>query len=84
MSFAAVVISPSRVKFMTFVYLIFVLMSPIAPDKVLFFQLKSADIFLITLKNIFVGTHQKRLIEALLMSAHNICFRGEIRKILCE
>ena len=30
-----------------------------------------------------VGTHLKRLVEALLMSTHNICFHGEIRKILC-
>ena len=27
-----------------------------------------------------MDTHYKRLIEALLMSTHNICFRGEIRK----
>ena len=30
-----------------------------------------------------MGTHYKRLTEALLMSTHNICFCGEIRKILC-
>ena len=29
-------------------------------------------------KTYVVGTHQKRLAEALLMSTHNICFRGEI------
>ena len=28
-----------------------------------------------------VGTHNKHLIELLLMSTHNICFHGEIRKI---
>ena len=31
-----------------------------------------------------VDTHWKRLCEALLMSTHNICFCGEIRKLLCE
>ena len=34
-------------------------------------------------KTYVVGTHQKCLSEGLLMSTHNICFRGEIRKILC-
>ena len=29
-----------------------------------------------------VGTHSKRLAQALLMSNHNICFRVEIRNIL--
>ena len=33
------------------------------------------------MKAYVVGTHQKRLCEALLMSTHNICFHGEIRKI---
>ena len=33
------------------------------------------------MKTYVVGTHKKRLIEALLMSIHNICFRVEIRKI---
>ena len=33
-------------------------------------------------KTYIVGTHQKHLGEALLMSTHNICFRGEIRKII--
>ena len=28
-----------------------------------------------------VGTHLKDLLEALLMSTHNICFCGEIRKV---
>ena len=28
----------------------------------------------------FVGTHKKRLVGALLLSTHNICFRREIRK----
>ena len=28
-----------------------------------------------------MSTHKKCLAEALLMSTHNICFRGEIRKI---
>ena len=35
------------------------------------------------MKAYVVGTHLKRLAEALLMSTHNMCFRGEIRKILC-
>ena len=33
------------------------------------------------MKTYVVGTHKKRLAEALLMSTHIICFRGEIRKI---
>ena len=39
------------------------------------------NIFLISLRNLCCCTHQKRLTEALLMSTHNICFCGEIRKI---
>ena len=34
-----------------------------------------------SVKTYVVGTHQKRLGEALLMSTHNICFHGEIRKV---
>ena len=30
----------------------------------------------------YVDTHKKRLTVALQMSTHNICFHGEIRKIL--
>ena len=30
-----------------------------------------------------VGTHYKCLSKPLLMSTHNICFHGEISKILC-
>ena len=64
-----------------------------------FFHLKSTDIFLISpwkhmlwvlirstcvsMKTHVVGTHQKCLTEALLMSTHNICFHGDIRKLLC-
>ena len=33
-------------------------------------------------KTYVVGTHLKRLTEALLMSTHNICFCREVRKIL--
>ena len=29
-----------------------------------------------------VGTHKKRLGEVLLLSTHNLCFCGELRKIL--
>ena len=35
-----------------------------------------------SMKTYILGTHQKRLAEALLMSTHNICLHGEIRKIL--
>ena len=35
------------------------------------------------MKTYVVGTHKKRLAEVLLMSTHNICFHGEIKKILC-
>ena len=34
------------------------------------------------MKRYVVGTHQKCLTEALLMSAHNITFYGELRKLL--
>ena len=37
-----------------------------------------------SIKTYVVGTHQKRLTEVLLMSTHNICFYGEIRKIIPE
>ena len=37
-------------------------------------------IFLISPLKHVVGTHQKCLSKALLMSTHNICFHGEIRK----
>ena len=33
------------------------------------------------MKTYVVGTHLKGLIEALLMSTHNICFRGEMRTV---
>ena len=32
------------------------------------------------MKTYIVGTHKKRLPEALLMSIHNIYFHGEVRK----
>ena len=32
------------------------------------------------MKTYVVGTHQKHLHKVLLMSTHNICFHGEIRK----
>ena len=34
------------------------------------------------MKTYVVGAHKKPLTEGLLMNTHNICFRGEIRKIL--
>ena len=34
-----------------------------------------------SMKTYVVGTHEKRLTEALLMNIHNICFHGEIRRI---
>ena len=37
--------------------------------------------FLISPQKHIVGTHQKCLSETLLMSTHNICFSGEIRKV---
>ena len=33
-----------------------------------------------SMKTYVVGTHQKHLGEVLLMTTHNICFHGEIRK----
>ena len=47
----------------------------------LFFQSKRIDIFLISPQKHVVGTHQKCLGEALLLSTHNICFHEEILKI---
>ena len=35
-------------------------------------------------KTYVVGTHWKRLTEALPMSTHNICFNGELEKIIPE
>ena len=46
-----------------------------------FFQPKSID-FLSLNKTYSVGTYEKRLDEALLMSINNICFRWKIRKII--
>ena len=34
------------------------------------------------MKKYALGTHQKRLTKALLMSTPKVCFHGEIRKIL--
>ena len=51
-----------------------------APDKVLF-QPKITG-FLLLHKNIGCG-YSLEVPEALLMSTHNKCFCGEIRKILC-
>ena len=36
------------------------------------------------IKTYVVGTHQKLIGEMILMSTHNICFHGEIRKIIHE
>ena len=58
-----------------------------------FFNPKVLIFFLFLHENICCGTHLKclmeallmsthNIVEALLMSTHNICFRGEIRKIL--
>ena len=48
-----------------------------------FFQLKRTDIFsYFSTKTCVVGTHYKHIPEALLMNTNNICFHGEIRKIL--
>ena len=56
----------------------------IAPDKTLFFHLRSTKIFLISAwqHNYVVSTHQNCLSEVLPMSAHNICYHAEIKKIL--
>ena len=35
-----------------------------------------------SMKTYVVGTHKKRLMETLPLITHNICFHGEIRKIL--
>ena len=48
-----------------------------------FFHPKNADIFLTSPRKHMLWYSLKVLGEALLMSTHNICFRGEIRKILC-
>ena len=47
-----------------------------------FFSTKNYGYFsYFSMKIYVVGTHKKRLAEALLMSNYNICFHGEIRKI---
>ena len=50
----------------------------IAPDKKGY---RHDDLSYFSMKTHVVGTHQKCLGEALLMSANNICFHGEIRNI---
>ena len=54
----------------------------IAPDKALSFQPKSKHISSFSTKTYVMGTDQKCLTEALLISSHNICFCGEM-KLLC-
>ena len=51
----------------------------IAPDKA-HFNRKVLIFFLFLHINTYCGTHYKRLAESFLMSTHNICFHGEIRK----
>ena len=59
-----------------------VTLNVIAPNDALFFVPKIVNIFVyFSIKTYVVGTHQKRLGEALLMSTHNICFCGDIRKV---
>ena len=53
----------------------------IAHDKMLFFQSKSIDIFLISPWKRVLWVLISSLGKALLMSTHNICFHREIRKI---
>ena len=54
----------------------------VALDKIFFFFNSKVLIFsYFFTKTYVVGIHWKHLIEALLMSTHNICFRGEVRKI---
>ena len=50
-----------------------------SPNKMLF----SANFSYFSTKTYVVGSHQKCLSEALLISTHNICLCLEIRKILC-
>ena len=45
-----------------------------------FFFNKKTSIFLFLHKNISCGAYYKHLNEGLVMSTHNICFSGEIRK----
>ena len=52
----------------------------ITPDKEHFFNRKVLLFSYFSMKTYVVGIHQKRLGEALLMTTHNICFLGEIRK----
>ena len=55
----------------------------IATEKALFSSEKCWYLSYFSMKTYVVGTHYKHLAEALLMSTHNVCFCGEIRKILC-
>ena len=38
----------------------------------------------VSIKSYVMGTHKKRLAEALLMGTHNICLQVEVRKTLSE
>ena len=40
--------------------------------------------FLFLHKTYIVGTHWKCLTKVLLMSTHNVCFYGELKKIISE
>ena len=56
-------------------------------DKIFFFNPKVLIFFLFLHKTYVVGTHKKRLIEALLMSIHNICYHGDkkyITEVSCQ
>ena len=53
----------------------------ITTDKAFFAVKKYRYFSYLSKKKYVVGTHQKRLSEALLMSTHNIRFHADIRKI---
>ena len=48
--------------------------------KMVIFRGKILRFFLFLLKTLIVGRHKNRLIEAVLMSTHNLCFREKKRK----
>ena len=45
-----------------------------------YFQMKKGDIFLIFAQNISYGYLLYRLIEVVLKSTHNLCFRAKVQK----
>ena len=59
-----------------------IVLETIALDKMLFFNTKVLIFFLFLHENMLYVLNRSASMRTLLMSTHNICFHGEIRKIL--